>query len=81
VIILRYADDIVVGFEHDADARRLWEAMRSRFEQFSLALHPDKTRLLDLAAMLRRIVCGTLPGQFLSFSAFAGQSNTSVEPA
>jgi RNA-directed DNA polymerase len=47
VIILRYADDIVVGFQHDADARRFWEAMRVRFEQFSLALHPDKTRLLE----------------------------------
>ena len=47
VIILRYADDIVVGFEHEVDARHFWEAMRSRFEQFSLALHPDKTRLLE----------------------------------
>ena len=57
VIILRYADDIVVGFQHEADARRFWEAMRLRFEQFSLALHPDKTRLLEFgrhAAAKRR---------------------------
>ncbi len=47
IIILRYADDIVVGFQHEADARRFWEAMRLRFEQFSLALHPEKTRLLE----------------------------------
>jgi RNA-directed DNA polymerase len=47
VIILRYADDIVVGFQHEADARRFWDAMRLRFEQFSLALHPEKTRLLE----------------------------------
>jgi group II intron reverse transcriptase/maturase len=47
VIILRYADDIVAGFEHEADARCFWEAMRARFEQFVLALHPDKTRLLE----------------------------------
>jgi RNA-directed DNA polymerase len=47
VIILRYADDIVVGFQHQADARHFWDAMRLRFEQFSLALHPDKTRLLE----------------------------------
>jgi len=47
VIIVRYADDIVVGFQHEDDARRFWEAMRLRFEQFSLALHPDKTRLLE----------------------------------
>ena len=47
VIILRYADDIVAGFQHEDDARRFWDAMRPRFEQFSLALHPDKTRLLE----------------------------------
>jgi len=36
-----------VGFQYEADARRFWEAMRLRFEQFSLALHPEKTRLLE----------------------------------
>ncbi|WP_368671150.1 hypothetical protein [Cupriavidus sp. IK-TO18] len=46
VIILRYADD-VVGFEHEADARRFWDAMRKRLEEFSLVLHPDKTSLLE----------------------------------
>ncbi|AMV44331.1 hypothetical protein ATN79_20525 [Paraburkholderia caribensis] len=38
---------IVVGFEHEADARRFWDAMRSRLEEFSLELHPEKTRLLE----------------------------------
>jgi len=47
MIIVRYADDIVVGFEHEADARRFWEAMRERLQEFALALHPDKTRLLE----------------------------------
>jgi len=47
VIITRYADDIVVGFEHEAEARRFWDEMRTRLEEFSLALHPDKTRLLE----------------------------------
>lgn len=47
VIMVRYADDILVGFQHEVDARRFWDAMRLRFEQFSLALHPDKTRLLE----------------------------------
>jgi RNA-directed DNA polymerase len=47
VIVVRYADDIVVGFEHEADARRFWDAMRTRFEQFALELHEDKTRLLE----------------------------------
>lgn len=47
VIILRYADDVVVGFEHETDARRFRDAMRLRLEEFALALHPDKTRLLE----------------------------------
>src|SRR5450631_2422326 len=47
VIVVRYADDIVAGFEHEADARRFWDAMRTRFEQFSLELHGEKTRLLE----------------------------------
>jgi RNA-directed DNA polymerase len=47
MIIVRYADDIVVGFEHEADARRFWDAMRARLEAFSLTLHPEKTRLIE----------------------------------
>ena len=38
MVIVRYADDIVVGFEHEADARRFWDAMRERLEEFSLSL-------------------------------------------
>ena len=47
MIFVRYADDIVAGFEHVADARRFWDAMRTRFEQFGLELHGEKTRLLE----------------------------------
>jgi group II intron reverse transcriptase/maturase len=47
VIVVRYADDIVVGFQHEADARRFWDAMRTRFERFGLELHGEKTRLLE----------------------------------
>ena len=47
MIIVRYADDIVVGFEHEADARRFRDAMRARLEEFALSLHPDKTRLIE----------------------------------
>jgi RNA-directed DNA polymerase len=47
VIVVRYADDIVVGFEHEADARQFWDAMRKRFEQFALELHGEKTQLLE----------------------------------
>jgi hypothetical protein len=47
MILVRFADDIVVGFEHERDARRFWDAMRRRLEEFSLSLHPDKTRLIE----------------------------------
>jgi RNA-directed DNA polymerase len=47
MIIVRYADDIVVGFEHEADARCFWDEMRARLEAFSLTLHPEKTRLIE----------------------------------
>ena len=57
MIIVRYADDVVVGFEHEDDARRFWDAMRGRLEEFSLSLHPEKTRLIEFgrhAAVNRR---------------------------
>ena len=45
--MVRYADDLVVGFQHETDARRFWDAMRERLREFSLSLHPDKTRLIE----------------------------------
>jgi RNA-directed DNA polymerase len=47
VIIVRYADDFIVGFEHEADARRFLDEMRERLKAFALSLHPDKTRLIE----------------------------------
>jgi group II intron reverse transcriptase/maturase len=47
MIIVRYADDLVLGFQHEGDARRFLDAMRLRFEEFALSLHPDKTRLIE----------------------------------
>ena len=47
MILVRYADDIIVGFESETDARRFWEDMRKRFDEFSLSLHPEKTRLIE----------------------------------
>jgi len=45
--LVRYADDIVVGFEHKADAERFWSDLKERMARFALALHPDKTRLIE----------------------------------
>ena len=47
MIIVRYADDIVAGFEHEADAHRFLDMMRTRLEEFALTLHPEKTRLIE----------------------------------
>jgi group II intron reverse transcriptase/maturase len=47
MIVLRFADDCVAGFEREADAKRFRDAMRARLEQFALELHTDKTRLLE----------------------------------
>ena len=47
VIIVRYADDFVVGFQHESDARRFLEDVRERFRKFNLELHADKTRVIE----------------------------------
>jgi RNA-directed DNA polymerase len=47
MIIVRFADDIVVGFEVKADAVRFWAELIERMRKFSLELHPEKTRLLE----------------------------------
>jgi group II intron reverse transcriptase/maturase len=54
MIIVRYADDTIVGFEHETDARRFQEAMRERLHEFMLALHPDKTRLIEFGRFAAR---------------------------
>ena len=46
-IIVRYADDFVVGFQHKRDAERFLCDLKDRLASFSLELHPDKTRLIE----------------------------------
>jgi RNA-directed DNA polymerase len=79
MIIVRYADDTVIGFEHEADARRFWDAMRERLREFSLSLHPDKTRLLGFGryAAQNREKCGLGKPEtftFLGFVLICGKS-------
>jgi group II intron reverse transcriptase/maturase len=47
VIVVRYADDLVVGFESRAEAERFLEEFRERLAKFGLELHPEKTRLIE----------------------------------
>ncbi|WP_255720648.1 reverse transcriptase domain-containing protein, partial [Frankia sp. CiP3] len=47
VIIVRWADDFIVGFEEEQDARHFLAELRERLAKFGLELHPDKTRLIE----------------------------------
>src|SRR3984893_7771154 len=47
MIIVRYADDFIVGFEHEGAARRFLDEMRKRLGEFALSLHSEKTRLIE----------------------------------
>ena len=47
VIIVRYADDFVMGFQHKHEAESFLEALRARLSAFALSLHPEKTRLIE----------------------------------
>jgi group II intron reverse transcriptase/maturase len=47
VIVVRFADDVVLGFQSEMEAQRFLEELKERFRKFNLELHPDKTRLLE----------------------------------
>ena len=54
MILTRYADDFIVGFEHRDDAQRFLDELRDRLAQFGLELHPDKTRLIEFGRFAAR---------------------------
>jgi RNA-directed DNA polymerase len=79
MIIVRYADDLVAGFEHEDDARRFLAALSERFEKFTLLLHPDKTRLIEFgrhaaAERDRRGLGKPETFNFLGFTFISGKS-------
>jgi group II intron reverse transcriptase/maturase len=79
MVMVRYADDIVVGFEHETDARRFWDEMRGRLREFSLSLHPEKTRLIEFGrhAAVNRKRRGLGKSEtftFLGFTLICGKS-------
>jgi group II intron reverse transcriptase/maturase len=51
VIVVRWADDFVVGFEHQADAEQFHQELAARFAKFKLKLHPEKTRVIEFGRM------------------------------
>jgi group II intron reverse transcriptase/maturase len=77
--LIRYADDFVIGFEREDDARRVMEVIPKRFAKYGLAVHPDKTRLIPFhkPATKRRQDSGDAePGTFdlLGFTHYWGRS-------
>ena len=79
VIMVRYADDFVMGFREETDARRCLADLRERFAKFGLELHPEKTRLIEFGryAAERRSTRGDGPPEtfdFLGFTHISGKT-------
>jgi group II intron reverse transcriptase/maturase len=78
--LFRYADDAVLIFEDEKDARRVFEVLPKRFERFGLQLHPEKTRLVQFRRPDQRSdrQGPREPGSFdlLGFTHFWGKSRT-----
>src|SRR6266568_4833133 len=79
MIIVRYADDFIVGFAHEHDARRFLDALRERLEEFALSLHPEKTRLIEFGRFAaenrkRRGLGKPETFNFLGFTFICGKS-------
>jgi RNA-directed DNA polymerase len=79
VIVVRYADDMVLGFQHRGDAERFLQDWRDRLQKFGLELHPDKTRLIEFgrfAAASRKQRGERKPEtfNFLGFTHICGQA-------
>jgi hypothetical protein len=79
--LIRYADDLVLGFENEQDARKVMEVLPKRFGKYGLTLHPDKTRLVPFVRPRLRGDRGELgpkerPGtfDFLGFTHYWGKS-------
>lgn len=80
MIVVRYADDLVVGFQHRAEAERFLREFRERLAKFGLELHPEKTRLIEFgreAWMKRQQEGKGKPEtfQFLGFTHYCGQNS------
>jgi len=79
VIIVRFADDFTVGFEHKEDAEAFLAGLRERFAKFGLDLHPDKTRLIEFGRHAARDRAARGDGKPETFS-FLGHADLRVMP-
>jgi RNA-directed DNA polymerase len=81
VVIVRFADDFVAGFEHEVDAQRFLSDLRERLAKFNLELHPDKTRLIEFGRHAARTRAARGVGKpetfdFLGFTHYCGKTKT-----
>ena len=79
MIFVRYADDFIVGFQHENEARRFLDALRERLAEFALSLHPEKTRLIEFGRFAaenrkRRGLGKPESFNFLGFTFICGKS-------
>jgi group II intron reverse transcriptase/maturase len=79
MIVVRFADDFIVGFEHQGDAKQFLHDLRERLAKFGLELHPDKTRLIEFGrfAAQRRAARGLGKPEtfeFLGFTHICGRA-------
>ena len=86
VIAVRYADDLVVGFEHQHEAERFLAEFRERLAEFGLELHPDKTRLIEFGRRARDNRRQRGEGEpesfvFLGFTHSCGTNGAGYHPA
>lgn len=80
VVVVRFADDFVVGFQHRIEAERFLAELRERFARFGLELHPEKTRLIEFGRCARQNRSGRGDGgapptfNFLGFTHSCGKT-------
>ncbi|MHB8620521.1 MAG: group II intron reverse transcriptase/maturase [Chloroflexota bacterium] len=79
VVVVRYADDFIVGFQYQSEAEQFLAALRARMKKFGLELHPEKTRLVEFGryAARDRQQCGLGKPEtftFLGFTHLCGQT-------
>jgi group II intron reverse transcriptase/maturase len=79
MVIVRYADDFIVGFQHESEARRFLDELRKRLGEFALSLHPEKTRLIEFGRFAaenrrRRGLGKPETFDFLGFTFICGKS-------
>ncbi len=54
VIVVRFADDTVMGFQYESDAKEFQKELKERLQKFGLELHPEKTRLIEFGRFAAR---------------------------